>query len=80
MSKRITIIRTWARFKQLMEDLDDAQNDYDKFQLEDCNGYYQLAIVNGIEFTIDLEKGTADATDYENNFKSGFIICNCSTD
>lgn len=71
------IIRTWARFKSLIT---ATSSTHTLYQLEDCDGFYFLSLVGAIDFTFDLEKGGADATDYENNYKSSAIICNCSTD
>ena len=74
------IVKTWTRFKQIMTDLTSAGLPYTLYQVDECTCYYHLLLVNDITFSIQIEKGTADATDYENNFKTGKIVCNAFDD
>lgn len=74
-------IRTWTRYKQLITDLGTASIPFIKYQMDDYCSWYQLALVtDSYCFTIALEKGLADAIDYEASHQSTFIICNESTD
>jgi len=62
-----TIQKTWTEFKTLV-----INNKRLKFQERDKTGYYDLWADEGTETTYmcEIEKGTADATDYENNYQS----------
>ena len=73
-------IRTWARFKLLISSLDTNNIAYEFYQLDDYENYYQLVLINAINFSIAIKKETEEATDYENNYKDNALICNCSTD
>ena len=63
-----------------MTDLQNAGLPYVLYQLNECDLYYSLMIVNDIEFSIDIEKGTACSIDYENNYKANGIVCNAASD
>ncbi len=70
-------IEKWSSFKALMAKLNLENLSFEKFQLEDKNGFYTLCVKRDLVFIYELDQSNeAEKTEYETDFKSGFIIAN----
>lgn len=68
-------LNSWSCFKTLKTNLSSKSVSYTIYELHETSKCYCLMIVNDINFSIMIKKGTSDATDYINNYQSSAVIC-----
>lgn len=74
MGERI-LLKSWACFTALLTNLAAKTVPYVLYEVSEDDNYYQVMVVNDINFTVWVEKNTADATDYVNNYRTNAVVC-----